>query len=518
MPNPAGDPWGLNELNVRRAIGLASVQTLSQIAANAAVLALWMWLFHPVYPYLGIIFTRQEFRTNQVVLVAVLALVIIQVRKGDLQPRLDALPQLYPPALALALGGAVLFLIAERFLDINTLSATLFGLATYGLFGLWLRPAYWRGGLPAALLLVGALPFGEHMDTFVGYPLRIATARMVSQGLAGLGVHNLGVDTILIFENGISQVDSPCSGVKSLWTGGLFFLAATWIDRRPLNLRWLLAALTFAVLLLAANLGRVAVLVLVGQVAGWRLVAQMLHVPLGVIGFSAACGAALVMLRWAGALEAASQDDPPEAQPGLSRPAWLAPGLVMALVALVLLYVPHPEPAAAAAPLRLAFPQKLQVSAWPLSSGELNWLTDNGKEERVAASRWRFQWDQLKGSLLFVTSDTWRAQHPPERCFTVYGLEVQGSQPLMAAGDFPVRWLTLGKGNDAALYSAAYWLQSADRITEDFAARIWDDLAPQPHTWVMVTILFDTPVDLQDGAARDLFFALRGAVQDSFRP
>jgi exosortase O len=153
---------------------------------------------------------------------------------------------LYPTlstCIILALGGAILFLLAERYLDINTLSATLFGLASYGLLGLWLSPPTWRAGLPAALLLIGALPFGEHMDTFIGYPLRIATARLVSQGLAGVGVPNLGVDTILIFENGISQVDSPCSGIKSLWTGALFLLAATWIERRPLNRRWLLAAL-----------------------------------------------------------------------------------------------------------------------------------------------------------------------------------------------------------------------------------------------------------------------------------
>jgi exosortase O len=217
---------------------------------------LWLWIFRPVYDYLGIIFTRQEFRTNQVVLLAVLALVIFQVRRGDLQPRIDTLPQLYLPALVLAVGCAILYLLAERFLDINTLSATLFGLATYGLLGLWLRPAYWRAGLPAALLLIGALPFGEHMDTFIGYPLRIATARLVSQGLAGLGYPNLGVDTILVFENGVSQVDNPCSGVKSLWTGALFFLAATWIDRRPINRRWLLAAVVFAGLLMVAKLGR----------------------------------------------------------------------------------------------------------------------------------------------------------------------------------------------------------------------------------------------------------------------
>jgi exosortase O len=238
---------------------------------------------------------------------------------------------------------------------------------------------------------------------------------------------------------------------------------------------------------------------------------------LGVIGFTAACAAALVMLSWAGVLKTQVQDDALETQPGLDRPAWLAPVLVLVLLAMLQLYIPRPEPAAAAAPIRLKFPQKLHTSAWPLSPGELSWLTDNGKEKRVAGSRWRFEWDNLKGSLLFVTSDTWRAQHPPERCFTVYGLEIQGSQPLMAADDFPLRWLTLGKSNDTTLYSAAYWLQSANRITEDFAARIWDDFAPRPQPWVMVTVLFDTPIDLQDAAAQDLFFALRGTVQDNLR-
>jgi exosortase O len=502
-------------LNQRWSKNFPRAQALSQSAANAAILVLWLWLFRPVYAYLGIIFTRQEFRTNQVVLLAVLALVIFQVRRGDLQPRLDTLPQLYRPALILAVGCAILFLIAERFLDINTLSATLFGLATYGLLGLWLRPADWRAGLPAALLLIGALPFGEHMDTFVGYPLRIATARLVSQGLAGLGHPNLGVDTILIFENGVSQVDSPCSGVKSLWTGGLFFLAATWIDRRPLNRRWLLAALVFAGLLLAANLARVGLLVMTGQIFGWRLLAQMLHVPLGVIGFASACATALVLLRWAGSPRPDGQDEPGHVQEALDRPTWLSPALILVFIGMVLLYAPRAQPAAAAARSAWVFPAQLQTIAWPLTTGELNWLTQDAQEASVQAARWRFTWGDLQGSLLFVASDTWRAQHRPERCFTVYGLEVQESMPWMAADDFPLRWLTLGFGKDPALYSAAYWLQSPDRITEDYAARIWDDLAPQPEPWVLVTVLFDHPVDLKSDSTRELFAALRTTVQES---
>jgi exosortase O len=261
----------------------------ARLAMNAVILGLWLWLYRPVFDYLAIIFSREDFRTNQLVLLGVIILVAFQMRKGHLRPRLDARPQLYLPALTLVLGGSALYLVVERFLDINTLSASLFGLASYGLLGLWMQPRRWRQGLPAAVLLIGTLPFGEHMQTFVGYPMRIWTANIVRDGLARAGVASLGVDTILIFENGVSQVDLPCSGVKSLWTGLLFLVAATWIERRPLNLRWVLTALVLAGLLFVANLARVAVLVTVGQVAGWQLMARMLHVPLGVLGFCAAC-------------------------------------------------------------------------------------------------------------------------------------------------------------------------------------------------------------------------------------
>ncbi len=483
---------------------------LLSLLANALILILWAWLYRPIYPYLGVIFTRQEFRTNQIVLLLVLGVIFYQVRRGGFRPRPFHPPQLYPPALLLCLGASLGFLLAERFLDVNTLSATLFGLASYGLLGLWLRPLYWRRGLPAALLLVGALPFGEHMDTFIGYPVRIATARLVSSGLTHLGIPNLGVDTILIFENGVSQVDNPCSGVKSLWTGALFFLAVTWVEARPLNRRWLLSGLTFAGLLLSANLARVAILVLVGQVANWRLLAQMLHVPLGVIGFVGACAVAWLMLERYVA-PAATQAQP--VSPSAPRPAWLAPVLLVALVTMILIYAPKPQSSAAAASLQWSFPSELQAIPWQLSDSEHAWLYGDEQPGSVHAARWRFQYRGLTGSLLFVASDNWRAHHRPERCFTVYGLQIQESQPFFVASDFPLRWLTLGQVNRPSLYTAAYWLQSADRITEDYAARIWDDLAPQPQPWVLVTVLFDAPLDLHDPRAIDLFNALRLSIQ-----
>ena len=482
------------------------------LAVNLVLLGLWVWLFHPVYPYLRTIFTRQEFRTNQIVLLAVLALIVVQARRGSFGLQLGQRPQLHFPGLALALLSAAGFVASESLLDINTLSATLFGLASYGLLGLWIEPPRWRQGLPAALLLIGVLPFGEHMDTFIGYPLRLVTARGVSQGLAGLGYPNLGVDTILVFENGLSQVDNPCSGVKSLWTGGLFFLAATWIERRPVNRRWLLAGVVFAGLLVAANFARVAVLVLVGQALGLELLAEMLHVPLGVIGFTGACAAVWGLLRLVGnpAQAAVNRD-----LRAVLRPGWLAPALGAAMLALALLTSPRPQPASAAE-FSWKFPAELNAQPWDLSQGEMDWLTSGGALQ-LQASRWRFEYRDVSGSILMVKSDTWRAHHHPERCFTVYGLEVQGSQPYLVAPDFPLLWLTLGlPGDQAPLYSAGYWLQSKERVTEDYSVRIWDDLAPQPEPWVLVTVLFDKPVDPQTAQAQAIFGALHAVVQESF--
>src|SRR5512136_508599 len=169
--------------------------------AVALIAGLWLWLYWPVFDYLAVIFSREDFRANQVALAGVLALIGIQLaqaRKKRPRLHLDAAPQLHVPALGLALGGSALYLAVERFLDINTLSASLFGLATYGLLGLWLEPRRWRQGLLAALLLIGTLPFGEHMQTFIGYPVRILTATAVRDGLATAGVASISMDTILV--------------------------------------------------------------------------------------------------------------------------------------------------------------------------------------------------------------------------------------------------------------------------------------------------------------------------------
>jgi len=493
---------------------------LARLLANVAIVGLWLWLYRPLFDYLAVIFSRDDFRTNQVVLVGVIALIVFRLRRGISRPRFDALPQLHLPALILALGGSLLYLVNERFLDINTISASLFVLASYGLLGLWMEPRRWREGFSAALLLVGTLPFGEHMQTFIGYPMRLGTAAIVRDGLAQVGVASLGIDTILVFENGVSHVDLPCSGVKSLWAGALFLVAATWIEHRRLNFRWLLTLLAFGVLLFVSNLVRVAVLTVVGQVAGWRLLAEMLHVPLGVLGFAGACAAVVALLR----LQLSGGTPSPRGagkgrghgrQP-LARPAWLSPALAVVILTMALAYSPRPQTVLAQAASGWESPSGLVTEPLPLEPEEVEWLTRDGAE---SASRFRFEWHSedatLSGSVIFISSTTWRAHHNPERCLMLYGLSLDDSRTHLVRADFPVRYISLGanQGDGHSLQSGTYWFQSTRRTTDDYATRIWADVALERDRWVLVSILFDDVRDPCDAGVEAFYLVLREVVR-----
>ncbi|MFC1466283.1 MAG: exosortase O [Candidatus Brachytrichaceae bacterium NZ_4S206] len=505
---------GTQQPSVVRALTLPA--NWLQLAMNAAVLCLWLWLFRSTFAYLSVVFVREDFRTNQILLLGILALVAIKLRRDGVRPRLDAAPHPHPAALTLTALGVTGYFIAERVLDVNILAASLFGLASYGLLGLWLAPGIWRAGLPVALLLISALPFGDFVDVFIGYPMRIATAAIVRDGLAAAGVASMGLETILVFENGVSQVDLPCSGVKSLWTGALFLLAATWIEGRRLGLRWIAAALGFAALLFIANTMRVAALVISGEVFGLRLLAEMLHVPLGVLAFIIACTAGVGLLRF---VPLNALLDEPDAKHEPRRAYWLAPTLIAGLFALNLLgiFTNHPpaeSPGSSTSPTPWTLPAELHTQPAPLKPGELAWLFEDGAER---VERLRFTWRGHTGSLLLVTSTHWRAHHKPERCFENSGLGVQSEATHLVAGHAPVRVLSLTDQSAGSHLSAAYWFQSATRITDDYTARLWAALSPQPERWLMVSVLFDEAIDPRSADAEALYLALQSTVRSHLR-
>jgi exosortase O len=187
----------------------------------------------------------------------------------------------------------------------------------------------------------------------------------------------------------------------------------------------------------------------------------------------------------------------------------LAPALIAAILLLAWLYTPRPQTGLSQPPPAWEFPDELAIEPMPLKPDEIEWLTRDGAE---SAERRRFTWRGVTGSLILITSSTWRAHHRPERCFEVYGLTIDDSRPHLVRPDFPLRLVSLGDGRGQALYTASYWFQTGGRTTDDYGARIWADLAPQRRRWVLVSILFDGHHEPNSSEIQALYTALHRTV------
>jgi exosortase O len=183
---------------------------------------------------------------------------------------------------------------------------------------------------------------------------------------------------------------------------------------------------------------------------------------------------------------------------------------------MALLYAPRPQTGLAQPPPTWAFPTELAIKPLPLKPDEIEWLTRDGA---ASADRMRFEWRGVSGSMILITSRTWRAHHRPERCFEVYGLTLDDSSAHLVAPDFPLRLVSLSNGGQSVQLSASYWFQSAEQTTDDYGTRIWADLAPQRDKWILVSILFNEQVDPHDDDIADFYEALHQAVSVSaFQP
>lgn len=218
------------------------------------------------------------------VAVALLVQTIRQRRKIEL----TSVPKLYPLPLALMLGGEIVAIISRWLVDIPQIGVMLLAIATYGLIGLFIAPKVWRAGLSAAVLIACVLPFVTQFDTGLGFPVRVISAHIVEQILANWHITATSSHDIIVLENSIAQIDLPCSGLKSLWTGTLFLLGATWLENRQIKLKWLLVCIVNILLLMGANVGRILLLVVISSVGDRPDLAAMVHLPLGLIGFISA--------------------------------------------------------------------------------------------------------------------------------------------------------------------------------------------------------------------------------------
>nr|WP_279611381.1 exosortase O [Thermostichus vulcanus] len=390
----------------------------------------------------------------------------------------------------------------------------------YGLLGLGLPGSLWWRGLPFALGISVLLPFGGAFGNGLGFPARLVTAQVVEQLLKARGVAAISSHDIILLENGIAHVDLPCSGLKGLWVGGCFLLGATWLEGRRMGWLWLGVASFTLVALMMANILRVWALVEVGYGLAQPQLAELLHVPLGVLGFVGACGLSWLALQWVPAGEIAPSENGPRSTASPKSAPW-GVWLVLPLLWLGSLRLPP----------SVGIPQALDLHA--LQMGSLTWVTtplDLTAAEQdffrpqagTTVVKTHFDTGTVQGSLLLVGSSSWRQHHAPELCWAASGLRVVKMIPVELNPALKARWLTLEQGipGSAVTSSGFYWFQSAQGTTDNLLSRIGAELQgaiqKTDPRWVLVSGVLEGSYSPNEPEIQSLALQLQTALESVF--
>lgn len=383
-----------------------------------------------------------------------------------------------PAALGLSLICAAGSL--WTFALLQQLSASFAIMGLYGLASAFekMTTALWRKGLLMAALAALAIPFALVPGTGAGFYLRLMTADAAAGLLTLLGHASLGAHDVLIFDNGIAQVDLPCSGLKSLFTGTGFFLALSLIWRRNVSIKWFAAYGIFIGLLLTANTVRVTLLIWISEILQARELAETVHTPIGLVLFVLVCIAAIMMLRVVPAYQATDIADGKKDRTQI----WI--WSVIAIFGLGVLAITKPA-SIIMNHSAITLPGDVESEEIPLTSTETRFFA---ARERTEARKWMFSYKGLSGSMLVVRSSAANGLHAPEVCLLGNGISVQSMETRsLTSGEGTYRWLTVDEGRRNALY----WMQNDDVITDDFRTRLTKYAFENRREWTMVTLLMD---------------------------
>lgn len=455
------------------------------------ILALWFALHYSVILWIIESFSESANRFSFLVALLLAVILIYKNRKKRivLQLQFQTLP------VILFVISIVAFLLAEYFIDIHILSAFIFGIGGYALLGFYLPKHTWRQNLLLAILFIQTLPFGNHIETYIGFPMRMFTAEIVEAFLEHLNISYLSQETIIMVENRASQIDLACSGLKGIWSGTLFFIAITWIEQRRTNFVWITMFVFFISTLFIFNVFRILILVFVDTVYKAPEFAGSVHLPLGIMGFVFSCIIGWELIRLVKSNKKSetkilSENNKTEKK-GLKN-YWAQIILICFLIVAMAFHSKKQyHPSTSLKPtINLpsdVFTQKLQLTD---AEKELLVNKSNGYAEKFS-----FQWNGYSGTILFSMNSQWRSHHDPILCMRGNGLLPENIQTLLIKKNFPIKTITFSNCQQ----SACYWFYSENKITDDFSTRVWADILNKQEQWMLVSVMFhekiqwDTP-------------------------
>ncbi len=471
-------------------------------------------LFSPTLRWIGNVFFGLYDYFNLFLLVLIAALIFNRLQNSKwkqfkLQFQFRVLP------FFILILGLVLWSYSNFILDINIASSSAMFLYLFGLLGFYIPPKLWiKSIIPFGLILM-TLPFGSIMDVYIGFPLRLFATDVIASIFNALSLNNVTSSTIITVENSATQIDFSCSGIKGIWSSLIFFFALTWIDNLKISLNWFIALGILLGSIIIANTFRIFSIVYISSVLERSDIADLIHAPLGIIGFAFSCALIIQIVKSSFYKESLFNKRLlafPELSTQFSSTLKVPPVWVKSMVILLLssfLFFNKRPPVTVSDTIDISLPTTWQTKDLELSSKEKDLFEAQGN----TSLKFTFQKETLTGSILIVKSNGWRGHHNPEFCIRAGGHVIKKLQTIRLKEDQPIKWMKVDTNA-----SACYWFQSPSITTDEFGTRVWSDIKNEESNWLLISVVFDDPIEIENPKVISLLNELNSTINNSFNP
>lgn len=389
-------------------------------------------------------------------------------------------------------SGAILIdLINVFYLHYQIISASAMIIGAYALLGIYLERKVWKRGFFIVGIIALSLPFAEHIQTFMGFPIRLLTAKVVSAIIGFLGSASVTDASVIVTENNATSIDVPCSGIKSIYTGFIVLLTMFFLKKVHWSLKLLAISFAYLLMLLIFNIWRVFSLVYIYDVLDFPAFGNAIHIGIGIIGFAVSTFALWYLIDKYTAKKA-DRDEPPTQKERSCKKFYIIVLLIIAL-ALDTLYIAFlADKDQQIQPSGIVFNvQNPELQEIPFDEQEKQFFVNRDVE---FSKKYTGKTESGRAfSLLIISSSSWRTHHNPELCLQGTGHQIDGSEIIQING-LIIKQLSLNDGKDTVFY----WFVNGDKSVMDYSERVWEGLKNPRDIWTLVEIGFHGSVDLRN--------------------
>lgn len=465
-----------------------TIQYHLPLLAAAVILILWTTLFfRPISALFGHI-VNPQYRLIMITFTAILFLISFQFYRDCARFGLSIAHERRHLSVILVALFSLLHLLNTRYIQLDLVSQASF------IGGLYSLRILFHPRIPIALTiipfltLIAALPYATQVNSLFGFPLRMLIADILRTQLSLFGIDSLTSETIISIDNRLADIATACSGVKGLWAANLCFFVMVWIHDRAFSPRLCLNYILYFVAVFVLNVIRIGGLVVLYTIFQQRALADLFHLPLGILLFVMPTLFLLFLLRTTHRIaHSPATEQPRQIDVGLH--AWF---IIAAIIVCAIFLNPQPKVSPiTTTEITIPSSERVTISRLPLCAEELETFSTF---PIISYSKNRFTTADLSGSFILTESENWKSHHDQQRCLKALGLHSETVRRVSLTGSQSVNRMVF----DTQRLQAVTWFQSDKCLTGDYSKRIWHHFLGDQKRWISVSILFSCKAPVSD--------------------